>query len=1025
MAVAIIHLSDFHNVIGRSEGHSVVVEELFTDLKTQLELIGAEKAFVAFSGDVAQAGDSEPQYTDFLNVFDRRLCELGIPKTQRICVPGNHDLSRDLVKKNLVVHEGVVSQNLAEEEFNDFVLKAPNVLTQKFSTYLAFQEKFCSFGVGALAASGSGWDLTKEIGVYCLNTALCSSGGLFKGEVPIPDKRRLGIDTRTLHNWLQNCKAKWKILVMHHPLHWLTESAQRELKVLLEKNFSVRLYGHEHEQENLHSISAGKTLIECCAPALYSSKHDSLGYSILTIDELNGPKDLTYRQWTKRQSFVTGVSFSNTDDGKISFQSHQANPKPSSMASKNDPVLSFFSKRLDRALVSFSGQPRVWVEPVLKTKPEVERDEEAIDPVDLNSLVSKPISSLIHALPQFGLTCLAHFLVKAAWEQRGDLWLYFDSTELKPGTVKEAAARELSEVGLAHSQVKCLVIDSVSTTTKDAWKIVKRLVDHFPGIPVICMNTVDPASLQSDGLTIPEVGVTFQSLYLWTLSRNLIRGIVTEYNDHLQIGDDNVVITKIVADLEMLNLHRTPLNCLTLLKVSEVDFDESPVNRSEMIKRILFLLFNAHSIPSYKARPDLKDCEFVLGFFCASLLEKNVYTFSRDHFISTLQQCCRDRYIDLEVQVVFDVLSANNILVARDGRFAFKFSFWIHYFAALRMHHEPSFATYMLSDRKYASMPEVIEFYTGVDRQREDALKALTRDLETIRLQIEEKCGFPKSMDPYRLAQWTPSDDALAKMKAEIDDGIRDSNLPSEIKDRFADRDYDPKRPYDQSINILTEQAVTCLMQTLRGASKALRNSDYVAPVHKRALLEEILKCWEQLTMVLLVLMPVLADKGQATFEGVQFVLDDNFAATLSERVLEILIEIPGNVVRWTRDDLHSQKMGPLFLDVFDKETVEIRKHELALLLISQKPRGWREAIHTYISGIHKNSFYLLNVYRSLRTQYRYSYASPATLKDIAYLIQMAITKHVTGAKDPGIKLIEKTVPRLTGDPVIPPREVS
>lgn len=1022
MTIAIVHLSDFHNVIGRPEGHSVVVEELFVDLRTQLQSVAAEKIFLAFSGDIAQAGNSEPQYVNFADVFDKRLNELGIVKAQRICVPGNHDLSTDYVKKNLVVHEGVVSQNLTEQAFNDFFNNSPNVLTEKFANYLAFEKEFCAFGISS--ALGAGWNLTSDVAVYCLNTAVCSSGGIQKDGVAISDKGRLSIDTRTLQNWLQNCTAKWKVMVMHHPLHWLTATAQQELKILLNKNFCVRLYGHEHEQEVLHSISAGKPLVECCAPALYSKKSDLLGYSILTIDELNGPSSLIYRQWTNRQRFVSGVNFSNTDDGKVDLLFQASAGKPALPVLNHDPVLQHFTKRLENALVSFSGQPRVWVEPILKTKPEMERDENAINPVDISTLLSKPVSSLIYALPQFGLTCLSHHLVKTAWEKFGDLWLYFDANELKPGTVKEATAIALMEIGLTFSKVKCVVIDSVSSSTKDAWKIVKRLGEHFPGLPVICMCTVEPATLQSGQNTHPEVGLTFRALYLWTLSRDLIRGMVTEYNDHLDVGEINVMITKIAADLEMLNLHRTPLNCLTLLKVSEVDFDVSPVNRSEMIKRILFLLFNAHSIPTYKARPDLKDCEFVLGYFCASLIEKSTFTFSRDYFIASLQKYCKDGYIDLEVQVVFDILSANNIVVARDGQFAFKFSFWIYYFVAVRMHHEPLFAKHMLSDFNYSSMPEVVEFYTGIDRQRDDALKSLTNDLQTIRSQIDEKCGFPKNMDPYRFAQWKPSDETLLKMKTEIDEGIQDSNLPSEIKDHFADRAYDPKRPYDQSVSVLAEQTIVCLMQTIRAASKALRNSDYVAPMHKRALLEEILKSWEQLSIVLLVVTPVLAEKGQALFEGANFILDGDFGATMSERMLAILTEIPRNVVEWSRDDLNSQKMGPLFLDVFVKEPTDLRKHELALLLIAQKPRGWHDAIHQYISSIDKNSFYLLGIYRALRTQYRFSYVSAKTLSEIKYLIQMSITKHVTGAKDPGIKLIEKTLPRLTGEPVIPHREV-
>ena len=1023
MTIAIIHLSDFHNVVGCYENHRVVIDAFFIDLEKQINNINLKDVFIAFSGDIAQKGDDENQYSDFLSIFDERLNSLGITKHKRICVPGNHDLSQKWVNDNFVIHEGVVSQKLDESAFNEFVLNTPNVLTDKFTAYRIFEKKFAEFGVGPEKSTGSGWNLTDEISVYCLNTAICSSGGLVKNGKSIEDKGRLQVDTRSIHQWLQKTKSKWKLLVMHHPLTWLSESSQHELEALLPR-FTVTLYGHEHKQSKLHLINSGKPHIQCFAPALYSSKRDRLGYAIIQIDESVGPTEIIYRQWTKFQTFVAGVDFANDDSGKVKFIAPVSIESKPSIALSTDIVYKYLDKRLREALISFPGQPAVWVNPIVKTKPEVERDEASIETIDLNVLIRNPVSSAIHSLPQFGLSCLAHFMIKEAWTNHNDLWLYFDATELKPSTVKNATARELSEVGLAHSDVKCVVIDSMSNTAKDVWKIVAKVIEHFPNVPIICMHTLEPTSISSERLSSHGIEMKFQSLYLWTLSRNHIRRIVSDYNDQHQVGDENSVTTKIAADLEMLNLHRTPLNCLTLLKVSEYDFEDSPVNRSEMIKRVLFLLFNVDSLPTYKARPDLKDCEFVLGYFCENLIKKNTYTFSRRHFLETLQQCCRERYIDLEVQIVFDVVSMNNILICRDGEFGFRFSFWIYYFAALRMHHDEAFANFIITDFKYSSMPEVIEFYTGIDRQRDDALKVLTNDLASLRQQVEDKCGLPKNLDPYRLAQWTPSSAAIQKMQAEIEVGVRDSNLPAEIKDRFADQDYDLSRPYDQRVNIFAEQSVTCLMQTLRASSKALRNSDYVAPATKRALLEEILKCWEQLTMVLLVILPVLAEKGKATFDGVAFVLDGNFGATTKERLIGVLSEIPNNVVRWSKDDLHSQKMGPLLIDVFKKETIDLRKHELALLLISQRPRNWREIIQYYITSINKNSFYLLDVYRALRTQYRYSYASNATLKEIEHLIRMAITKHVTGTKEPGVKLIQKTIPKLVGDPVIPPREV-
>lgn len=108
----------------------------------------------------------------------------------------------------------------------------------------------------------------------------------------------------------------------------------------------------------------------------------------------------------------------------------------------------------------------------------------------------------------------------------------------------------------------------------------------------------------------------FNVLHLLALPRTQIRKVVCEYNKSKDIGEEDIVLSKVVTDLDTLNIHRTPLNCITLLKVSEKHFDESPVNRTNMLEMVLFVLFNLEGIPTYKTKPDLKDCEYVLGCFC-------------------------------------------------------------------------------------------------------------------------------------------------------------------------------------------------------------------------------------------------------------------------------------------------------------------------------------------------------------------------------------------------------------------------
>jgi hypothetical protein len=443
-----------------------------------------------------------------------------------------------------------------------------------------------------------------------------------------------------------------------------------------------------------------------------------------------------------------------------------------------------------------------------------------------------------------------------------------------------------------------------------------------------------------------------------------------------------------------------------------------------MIKRVLFLLFNVDAVPRYKTRPDLKDCEYVLGYFCEQLIRRSSFTFSRDQFLFEVQEFCKERLIDMDISVVFDVLFENSIIVAHGSHFSFKFAYWISYFVAQRMHHEPAFAHYVFSEMRYATLHEVVEFYTGIDRQKADAIRVITTDLREVIEKVRGVCGIPVNLNPYRLAVWKSSTNAREEMANEIASGVKDSNLPVEIKDRYADRDYDRTRPYNQQVGgVLSDKSVSCLLHTLRSAARALRNSDYVSPEQKRELLAAILEGWEEISRVVMVVIPLLAATGRARVQGASFVLSRGFDDTESpgDRVSEILSCVPTNIVGWYKDDLYSQKMAPLLFESVQSNAIgEIARHELILLLASARPRGWGKIVQNYMATVRKDSFYLLDLYKSLRTQYRYGYMTDSTLQEMEHLIRLAATKHVTGEKLPGTRSIAKQKFRTE---VVPPRE--
>jgi hypothetical protein len=115
--------------------------------------------------------------------------------------------------------------------------------------------------------------------------------------------------------------------------------------------------------------------------------------------------------------------------------------------------------------------------------------------------------------------------------------------------------------------------------------------------------------------------------------------------------------------------------------------------------------------------------------------------------------------------------------------------------------------------------------------------------------------------------------------------------------------------------------------------------------------------------------------------------------------------------------------MGPLIIDRFNKENRAVIKHELAILIATQRPRGWKSQLSSYITHVEKNSYYLLDLYKSLQNEYKYSFSSQSVLDDIEYLIRMAATKHVTGVKEPGPKLIQQTKSKIKSE-IVPERKI-
>ncbi|MFM5619713.1 trypsin-like peptidase domain-containing protein [Aeromonas veronii] len=630
----------------------------------------------------------------------------------------------------------------------------------------------------------------------------------------------------------------------------------------------------------------------------------------------------------------------------------------------------------------------------------------------ISDIVKNAECTIIYGRPQYGLTVLAkHLCLKSFDSGRRSFWLYIDAKEIKPydKEIKTYVETKLSTLDLKIDDISCIVLDEVTNKLPKVQEIIDRISSFFNEIPLVIMYTnSDTVDLPST-INFPQ-DRSFNKLYLWPLTRNNIRNLVSTYNAKKYISDEEAIVNRIVTDLDVLNMPRTVLNCLTILRIYEVEFDDSPINRTEMIRRVLSLLFNTDSIPSYKTKPDLKDTEYVLGFYCEKLIQKHDVTFLREDFLSEIRGFCSEHEIDLDTDIIFDILYENSILVHHGNKYRFKFSYWAYYFAAQRMHQSDEFMNFMFENMNYISYPEIIEFYTGIDRRRDNALEYITNDLISLIDVTKSKFGFKNDFDIYHQARWEPSADMIEKMDDDISSEVMASKLPSEIKDQYADKQYNYCRPLDQQVHkILDEYAVLRLMKCTSAASKALRNSDYTTPKIRHDLLNAIFLSWRQIVNILVALSPIIACNRRARIDGAIFILDDSFNDDDPRQTLhDVLFAIPENIVGWYKDDLFSKKMSSLLYKHYDEKDDSLIKHTMMTLIIQKRPNGWYSKVADYITNVHKNSFYLRDIYFTLRAEYTYGFINNEELKELELLIKSVVAKHSLGVKKPGSKVIAK-----------------
>ncbi|NPD85790.1 DUF4062 domain-containing protein [Lentimicrobium sp. L6] len=751
--------------------------------------------------------------------------------------------------------------------------------------------------------------------------------------------------------------------------------------------------------------------------------------------DLNNPKiDEILEQHKKVKQFKSGISndgiyidFESVDifekalEEKLNLFISEFSPlsSPKEKIKEIDIVLKRLKEDLNESLKTYNEKSPIWIDPIISSKREIPANptKNGEHRVYLKSIIEKPNNIIIKAPSEFGLTSLAHYLKLNAWKA-GKTFVYIDSKKSKKHKIAKDFLNEAQNYYFKTIQnIDCLILDSVCFEEQGIMQMIKNICDEYKNIPLILLNTLgNNFFIKTDEDDKVEIRREFISLYLLPLPQTEVRKVVTTYAKSKSfIEDSETTLTKVTKDLETLNMHRTVKNCISILRASSKMVDDySPINRTKLLETILNGIFQDFDLPTYHdEKPDVKDCSFVLGFLCELLVLREDFEFSDKYFNEELTKFCNDNYITLDLDYLLNALKSNSIIGSTSASSNyFKNSYWVFYFIAQRMNMNKEFRETIYHEKKYIDYPEIIEFYTGIDRNKEDALIILSKDLkETLNI-VRSKVKIPNDLNPYKAIQWNPDIPTLEKEEAKIGDNVISSGFPDEVKDRYQDKNYNQIRPYNQVINsVMRDYSFLVLMRQISATSRALRNSDFVTDANlKKELLNKIIQGWNEINKLLIVLSPLLAEKGDVAFEGTRFHLDEddfNIEDPIQKK-MAVLSSVPTNVVKFFKDDLYSIKIGPLLIDKAINESNSLIKHELMILLIAERPKKWREVIDNYIVRLDKNSFFLSDALSVLNFNIDYNTTELEDVRKLQLLAKKCRAKHILKNNNPDNGLIKR-----------------
>lgn len=858
--IGILHLSDMHISPKSRSKIQRLVEALKDDIQLVQDSKNIEIKLICISGDLINSGDnSEEELSIALDVFLQPLMEiLNLDETNIFIVPGNHEVKRNLIVP--YVETGLEKTLVSEYDIESFL---SNIDEGSLKRIEYFDKDFsCLFGGDPVWKT----PLTRAymipvdeltVGISCINSAWRSTG------IGGAEKRKMVIGRQQIIDSAEKIQtADLKICVVHHPFDWLVD----EDKVAIEKCinlFDIVLNGHIHESDTkIYTSFNGQTLFNTCGK--FDNTSDIYnGYTILAINPLNKDCDVILRQYMDfpRNCFdealcvASGGVFSTSLGTRDDSLALAYNIIHSIEDNFLDYANSYFVSNVaaGKVLQSFDDSfiiPELnrYSEYEKETMLDTETNNSNSDVITLESICQEKKNILLLGRKEIGKTTLLHYFTKYYLSNFNVIKtvpiiidaLYVDYSG--KNVINRAIHKFINQFcdssdSFSMTDVEILLQAGLCTIMFDNFETVgvmqlekiNSFLKKYPSNRFIFSEKENVSSRYCRDIEVVP-SCEYEAVHICSLTKGQIRQIATQ---SLSVEDGSSLVDKIVLCFKKTTLPKTPFVLSLILSICDTA-DFTPINEAVIMEQFIeYLLEKSSPTEVYSTTYDFRIKEDFLIYLVSYMDLSNKFILSIVEFETLLSDYHATKGF-LVSETRFDSLFfEKGVLVRTELCVTFRYNCMIEYYLAKKAEQTPEFLSHMLSNRNYLNYSNELLYYTGLNRQNVEVVKALRADLysdfDKLKVVILELDNYNIGIDIALPEESFLQDIKETKLTQDQSDKLQDpgdtseSRTPEDIDKQISHEDMDA---YIHTLLIYG----SCLknLELLPRAEKECMYSDYI-----------------------------------------------------------------------------------------------------------------------------------------------------------------------------------------------------